>query len=512
MYDNFSDREYALIDAYLDGSATANERAELNAAMQQNKVLHEYVVLRKQLQNIGARKQLLRAAMLVQADLDTPLPPQTEQMPQPNPTQNIFQNIVKNLKNLNFSPLTYFAGGIATCAIAVGVYSLTQTQTQTAVVIPTKTSFDSIKQPILSENKAKNNENADFSIKKPVLLENKTKNADFTIKNTTVQADNTTFDAKQNDKTTQNALLDTPKPILNTIANAIAKPVSNTIASLNKPKKDSFVVKQEQITRTEFPVPTLISKKATPKNVDKNDSLFWRKSKMSVLQAVFGLVKDIRFSRWGDGAAYDCAECEAAYKHRFDLFYDADERKKCAVYLKNPKKMLRELDSLKVLYKTKSTETVIAQQRKQRQKQQKQATIDEFNRYKKMLGFSDSLALVQATELCAKNWNTGDEWLDFLVAYYKVADRNALRETIADEQAAQDSIRTADMMVFYNTNSPEQAEMRAAEAKNKKNGFISIFIGEKKIDNRGIYGAYILQKNNIPPTHEYNFYWKREKK
>jgi hypothetical protein len=84
MYDNFSDREYALVDAYLAGTLQAEERSELNAAARNNAVLYEYIVLRKQLQYIGKQRSLVSAALLVQADLDLP-------MPQPAPKPHFVQ-------------------------------------------------------------------------------------------------------------------------------------------------------------------------------------------------------------------------------------------------------------------------------------------------------------------------------------------------------------------------------------------------------------------------------------
>ena len=69
MITDFSAQENALIEAYLGGTITPQEREGLKNALAQNKELAEYLRLRKQLQYIGSHEKLVSAGLLMQRDL-----------------------------------------------------------------------------------------------------------------------------------------------------------------------------------------------------------------------------------------------------------------------------------------------------------------------------------------------------------------------------------------------------------------------------------------------------------
>jgi hypothetical protein len=93
-----------------------------------------------------------------------------------------------------------------------------------------------------------------------------------------------------------------------------------------------------------------------------------------------------------------------------------------------------------------------------------------------------------------------------MLQYYNVKDSIALANQLWWESTHRDSIRLADMMIFYNTKTAEEAENKAKEARNEKQ-FLSVFIidNDKKKIKRNIWGAYI-SRYNYPYKSYYNFY------
>jgi hypothetical protein len=233
MYDNFSDREYALVDAYLAGTLQAEERSELNAAARNNAVLYEYIVLRKQLQYIGKQRSLVSAALLVQADLDLPMPPPA---PKPHFVQYKFA----------------YAGIAASFLAALGFFFWSQ-----------DFSLGNSLETLVADATVNTVNRADLKTKKTNTQDN------------TIATDaNTNFDTKNNKNVGKNTPVK-QKSASNNIFNAPVKQKSAPENIFNAP------VKQKSAPENIFNAP--VKQKSTPENIlTTPENIFNAKSNVDV--------------------------------------------------------------------------------------------------------------------------------------------------------------------------------------------------------------------------------------